>query len=143
MRLPCLTGSSEMIKTTFQDRRDSVRVKRIVTVRHRLYKRDSKKYSDIWQLATTEDMSYSGLLFASVLPYKTGDTLELEVVMSGVLYLFKGYGSVVRVSENRKGYYYIGIKYVDLKNRHRDAKTLINSNRRVARAKVSKSSKKN
>ncbi len=121
-----------MIKTSFNDRRDSVRVKRIVTVRHRLHKRDSKKYNDIWQLATTEDMSYSGLLFSSVLPYKAGDTLELEVVMSGVLYLFKGYGSVVRVGENRKGYYQIGVKYIDLKNRHRDAKSLIRSHRKEA-----------
>ena len=126
-----------MIKTNFQDRRDSVRVKRIVTVRHRLHKRLSKKYNDIWQLATTEDMSYSGLLFASVLPYKPGDIIELEVVMSGVLYLFKGYGSVVRVSENRKGYYHIGVKYVDLKDRHRDAKSLLDSNRRAKPSKVS------
>jgi hypothetical protein len=127
-----------MIKTTFQDRRDSVRVKRIVTVRHRLHKRGSKKYNDIWQLATTEDMSYSGLLFSSVLPYKSGDILELEVVMSGVLYLFKGYGSVVRVGENRKGYYQIGVKYIDLKNRHRDAKSLIDSNRKAVPSQVKK-----
>lgn len=131
-----------MIKTNFHDRRDSVRVKRIVTVRHRLHKRESKKYNDVWQLATTEDMSYSGLLFSSALPYKAGDTLELEVVMSGVLYLFKGYGSVIRVGENRKGYYQIGVKYIDLKNRHRDAKSLIDSNRRVDSVKKKKSSKK-
>ena len=106
-----------MIDANFHDRRDSVRVKRIVTVRHRLFKRDGKKREDIWQLATTEDMSYSGLLFSSVLPYKTEDIIELQVVMSGVLYLFNGYGRVVRVGKEKSGSYHVGIKYVDLKSR--------------------------
>ena len=119
-----------MIKTNFQERRDSVRVKRIVTVRHRLHKRDNKKRDDIWQLATTEDMSYSGLLFTSVLPYQAGDIVELQVVMSGVLFLFNGYGRVVRVSENKKQGHWIAVKYVDLKERHRDAKSLIASHRK-------------
>lgn len=131
-----------MIKPNFQDRRDSVRVKRIVTVRHRLHKRGSKKHDDIWQLSTTEDMSYSGLLFASVLPYQPADILELEVVMSGVLFLFKGYGSVVRVSENRKGYYQVAVKYADLKGRHRDAKSLLINNRKANPPKTSNSSSK-
>ncbi len=119
-----------MIKTNFQERRDSVRVKRIVTVRHRLYKRGNKKREDIWQLATTQDMSYSGLLFTSALPYQVDDILELQVVMSGVLYLFNGYGRVVRVAENNKNFYHTAVKYVDLKSRHRDAKTLIDSQRK-------------
>ena len=118
-----------MIKTNVQERRDSVRIKRIVTVRHRLHKRDNKKREDIWQLATTEDMSYSGLLFNSVLPYEKEDIVELQVVMSGVLYLFNGYGRVVRVLKNHKEYFQIAVKYVDLKSRHRDAKSLITSSR--------------
>lgn len=127
-----------MIKPNFHERRDSIRVKRIVTVRHRLHKRDNKKREDIWQLATTQDMSYSGLLFTSALPYKMGDMVELEVVMSGVLSLFNGYGKVVRVSEDQSDFYLIAVRYVDLKYRHRDAKSLIKSQRK----KVVKSSPK-
>lgn len=125
-----------MIKTNVQERRDSVRIKRIVTVRHRLHKRDNKKREDIWQLSTTEDMSYSGLLFNSVLPYQTDDVLELQVVMSGVLFLFNGYGRVVRVLKNEKDYFQVAVKYVDLKSpRHRDAKSLIASNRKAVPSK--------
>jgi hypothetical protein len=122
-----------MHKPNFNERRDGVRVKRIVTVRHRLNKRDNKKREDVWQLATTEDMSYSGLLFTSVLPYKVNDTVELQVVMSGVLFLFNGFGRVIRVTENKdKDSYQIAVKYVDLKskNRHRDAKSLIASHKK-------------
>lgn len=114
-----------MSKNNYNERRDSVRVKRIVTVRHRLHRRDNKKREDVWQLSTTEDMSYSGLLFSSILPYKLGDTVELQVVMSGVLYLFNGYGKVVRISEKQKGVFLVAVKYADLKTRHRDAKSLI------------------
>ncbi len=113
-----------MINTNFHDRRDSVRVKRIVTVRHRLFKREGKKREDIWQLATTEDMSYSGLLFSSALPYKIEDIVELQVVMSGVLYLFNGYGKVVRMVREKGGTFHVGIKYVDLKSRRNVAKGL-------------------
>jgi len=119
-----------MIKKNFNERRDGVRVRRIVTVRHRLHKRDNKVREDVWQLATTEDMSYSGLLFTSVLPYKANDVVELQVVMSGVLFLFNGFGRVMRVAENKKDSYRIAVKYVDLKNRHRGAKSLIASHRK-------------
>ena len=118
-----------MIKTNVNERRDGVRVKRIVTVRHRLHKRDNKIREDVWQLATTEDMSYSGLLFTSVLPYKTNDVVELQVVMSGVLFLFNGFGRVIRVSKDKDSYQ-IAVKYVDLKSRHRDAKSLIAAHRK-------------
>jgi hypothetical protein len=131
-----------MIKTNVNDRRDSVRVKRIVTVRHRLHKRGKTEREDIWQLATTQDMSYSGILFTSALPYKTGDIVELNVVMSGVLSLFNGFGRVVRVTESRKGYFQIGAKYVDLQKRHRDAKSLVSANRDQTPAKKSSSKPK-
>ncbi len=110
-----------MINSNYQDRRDSVRIRRIVTVRHKLFKRAGKKHEDIWQLATTEDMSYSGLLFSSALPYKMDDIIELQVVMSGVLYLFNGYGKVVRVAKEKGGTFHVAVKYADLKSRRRSA----------------------
>ena len=107
------------------ERRDSIRAKRIVTVRHRIVEHNGKKVDSMWQLSTTENMSLSGLLFVSALAYHMGDTVELQVVMSGVLDIFNGYGKVVRTTRNKGGYYLIGVKYVDLKIKKRPAKTLL------------------
>ena len=79
----------------------------------------------MWQLATTENMSLSGLLFVSALAYQSGDIVELQVVMSGVLEIFNGFGKVVRSIRNKGGYYQVGVKYVDLKSRRRSAKTVL------------------
>ena len=78
-------------------------------------------------MATTENMSLSGLLFVSALAYHPGDIIELQVIMSGVLDIFNGYGKVVRTSRNKGGYYQVGVKYVDLKSKRRPAKTLLAS----------------
>ena len=115
-------------KDLFEERRDSVRAKRIITVRHRLIKHNNRKTDSIWQLATTENMSLSGLLFVSALAYHPGDIIELQVVMSGVLDIFNGYGKVIRATRNKGGYYHVGVKYVDLKPKSRSAKTLFANN---------------
>jgi hypothetical protein len=115
-------------QNSFEERRDSIRAKRIITVRHRLVKHNGRKVTDsMWQLATTENMSLSGLLFVSGLVYHPGDIVELQVVMSGVLDIFNGFGKVMRASRNKGGYYQIGVKYVDLKSRRRSAKTVLSS----------------
>jgi hypothetical protein len=114
-------------KLSFEERRDSVRAKRIITVRHRLVKHNNHKVNSMWQLATTENMSLSGLLFVSALVYHVGDILELQVVMSGLLDIFNGYGKVVRLSRNKGGYYQVAVRYVDLKSKRRSAKTLLAS----------------
>lgn len=111
----------------FQERRDSVRAKRIITVRHRLTKHNNRKVNAMWQMSTTENMSLSGLLFVSALDYHQGDIIELQVVMSGILDIFNGYGKVVRSVRNKGGYYQIAVKYVDLKSRHRPAKSILTS----------------
>jgi len=110
---------------SFEDRRDSIRAKRIVTVRHRLIKHNNHKVNSMWQLAATENMSVSGLLFVSALEYHPGDIIELQVVMSGILDIFNGYGKVIRACRNKGGYYQIGVKYVDLKMKRRAAKSLL------------------
>lgn len=110
-----------------EERRDSIRAKRIITVRHRLVEKNGKKIESMWQLSTTENMSLSGLLFVSALPYQLGDVVELQVVMSGVLDIFNGYGKIMRSSRNKSGNYHVGVKYVDLKTKKRSAKTLLKS----------------
>jgi len=114
-------------QSSFEERRDSVRAKRIITVRHRLIKHNNRKVNSIWQLAATENMSLSGLLFVSALVYHPGDIVELQVVMSGVLDIFNGYGKVVRATRNKSGNYHVGVKYVDLKSKRRPAKTVLAS----------------
>ena len=110
---------------SFEERRDSFRAKRIITVRHRLVEHNGKKTETMWQLSTTENMSLSGLLFAGAISYRVGDIVELQVVMSGVLDIFNGYGKVVRTTRNKGGYYQVGVKYVSLKPKKRPAKTLL------------------
>ena len=114
-----------MKNNPYEERRDSVRAKRIITVRHRLIKHNNRKTDSIWQLATTENMSLSGLLFVSALAYHPGDIIELQVVMSGVLDIFNGYGKVIRSIRNKGGYYQVGVKYVDLKSKRRSVKSIL------------------
>jgi len=107
------------------ERRDSVRAKRIITVRHRRVKHKGRNLEAVWQWSLTKDMSLSGLLFVSALPYEVDDIVELQVVMSGVLDIFNGYGKVVRVVRNKDGYDDVGVKYVELKSQKRPAKSLV------------------
>lgn len=106
----------------FEERRRGVRAKRIITVRHRLHKRGRKTFKPVWHISTTEDMSISGLLFLSANEYEIDDILELQVVMSGALDIFNGFGRVARVVPEGRTYFHIGIEYTDLKSRGRSAK---------------------
>jgi hypothetical protein len=108
-----------------EERRDSVRAHRIITVRHRLVRHKHRKTDSIWQVATTENMSLGGLLFSSGLPYQPGDIIELQVVMSGILDIFNGYGKVLRVIRKKGGTHQVAVKYVDLKTRRRPAKSMV------------------
>jgi hypothetical protein len=110
---------------SFQERRDSVRANRIITVHHRLVKHNNRKVNAEWQLSTTENMSLSGLLFTSASDYHPDDIIELQVIMSGFLDIFNGYGKVVRTSRNKGGYYQVAVKYVDLRSKNRPAKSIL------------------
>lgn len=112
-----------MVSKEIIERRRGVRAKRIITIRHRLAKRNGKKVNREWALSVTENMSISGLLFLSPEEYKHGDVIELQVVMSGVLDIFNGYGEVVRI-DKKKGREYVAVQYVEVKQRKRSAKRL-------------------
>jgi hypothetical protein len=114
-------------KDFLKEQRDSVRARRVVTVRHRLVKHNNRRADSIWQLSVSENMSLSGLLLKSTVDYKPGDIIELEVVMSGVLDIFIGFGKVIRTLSQKDGNYQIGIKYIDLKSKYRTAKTILAS----------------
>ena len=85
-----------------------------------------------WHLSTTHDMSLLGLAFLSDVPYAIDDALELHVVMSGILDIYKGYGKVVRVERKTTGaFYLIAVKFVDSRvvKKTRKAKTMTGKNR--------------
>jgi hypothetical protein len=113
----------------FDDRRDSIRAARIVTVKHRRVQHKGQKVEGTWQVSMTENMSVSGLLFVSAFVYEQDDLVELEVVMSGMVDLFKGYGQVIRSIHHKGGHYHVAVKYVDLKampkSKTRSAKRII------------------
>jgi hypothetical protein len=113
-----------MMKRPIDERRSSVRAKRIITVRHRLHKRGRKAVRDDWHLSVSQDMSATGLLFVSAFAYELRDVVEVQVVMSGVLDIFNGYGEVVRVNEQKNGAFHVALHYVDLKPQRRSAKSL-------------------
>ena len=102
-----------MKKSHFHERRKYIRAKRVLSIQHRLYKRRGKLVKDSWHLSTTENMSVNGLLFSSPVSYHKGDMIELEVVMSGILSVFKGQAKVLRAEERRLGaYYVIAVKFL-------------------------------
>jgi hypothetical protein len=110
-------------KKSVAERRAAVRANRTLTIQHRLFRSHSSKFVTEWLLSTTKNMSVTGLLFFSHVPYKVGDIIELEVTMSGVIEVLKGFAKVVRVIKNAPVSYDIAVKLVDLKPRSRSAKS--------------------
>jgi len=68
-------------------------------------------------------MSHSGLLFLSTVPYRKGDVLEIQVVMSGVIEIYHGQAEVVRVTEVGNTSFDVGVKNVLPKAPPRKAKS--------------------
>ena len=102
------------------ERRQAVRAKRILSIQYRLVKSRSRGGDTRWYLSTTHDMSSRGLAFLSDIPYKAGDILELNTVMSGVIDVIKGYGRVVRVEEKKRAaVYLIAVKFIEPSIVHR------------------------
>ena len=114
-----------MVKTAAEDRRIYIRAKRVLSIQFRLFKSKIKNLDRTWHLSTTYDMSVGGIAFYTDKEFRKGDILEVEVVMSGVLNIFKGFGKVVRV-ERKKGaaYFLIALKLINKKGK-REAKTYV------------------
>ena len=99
-------------KKNFIERRQAVRSRRILSIQFRLFKSKSKRRQDTaWHISTTHDMSATGLSFISDVAYQIGDILELNMVLSGVIDIYKGFGKVVRLEEKNPGsIYFIAVK---------------------------------
>lgn len=105
------------------ERRNGERVNRVIAIRHRLVKRTGRKAPTEWSLSTTKNMSHSGLLFLSSIPYRKGDILEIQVVMSGVIDVYRGKAQVMRVIEVGDTAFDVGVRNVLPKAPPRKAKS--------------------
>lgn len=86
-----------------KERRSCSRATRILSIEYRLYKSGRRHSDPNWHLSTTEDVSPEGLSFYSDYEYRPGDILDVRVVMSGLLEVFKGQCEVVRAEQKRLG----------------------------------------
>ena len=100
-----------------KERRRHIRARRDMTIEHRLYKRNGKIFETNWQISKTKNMSLSGILFSSEFPYLVGDTLEVRVVVSGVLDIFNGFAKVVRIEKKNSKFIDAAIAFIDERNR--------------------------
>ena len=128
-----------MVKqSVVEERRQAIRAKRILSIQFRLAKSKFRDSDKSWHLSTTYDMSVLGLSFLSEVPFSVEDTLELHVVMSGVLDIFKGYGKVVRVERKESAaFYLIAVKFSENKalTERKAASAVGNRLRKVAKSK--------
>ncbi len=125
-----------MIKNSIEDRRRNIRAQRILSIRHRLHKRGNQTFNPPWYVSLTENMSVNGILFNSAAPYQIDDIIELEVVLSGVLDIFSGYGKVVRVDKKDSGVVYsVAVMLIDLKNKGRRFKNIARENIQLQKSK--------
>ena len=89
------------------ERRVWIRAKRVLSVQVRLVKSKRKNFDRSWHTTTTCDMSLGGIAFYSDREYREGETLEVHVLMSGLLDIFKGLVKVVRVERKKTGAHYL------------------------------------
>lgn len=90
------------------ERRRAIRARRVLSIQFRLIKSRGRAVADShWHLSTTQDMSAVGISFLSEVPFRLTDVLELHMVLSGVIDIYKGSGKVVRVEEKVPGRSYL------------------------------------
>jgi hypothetical protein len=106
------------MKTSVKERRIHIRAKRVLSIEFRLVSPKRKNMDTQWHLSTTQDMSLGGIAFFSDVEYRVGDVLEVRVVMSGILDIFKGLVKIVRVEQrSAHSYFLVAVKFVTSKSR--------------------------
>ncbi len=119
-----------MVKQAVRERRNWVRAKRVLSIEFRLKKGSRKGGDSDWHLSTTHDMSLGGLTFFTDIEYRMGDTLELHVVMSGILDIFNGLGKIVRIEKKKSGsYFLVAVRFLSNKLTYRKAKAYTSKKR--------------
>ena len=113
-----------MVHEIIKERRSSLRTKRVLSIEHRCVSSQRKNLEKSWYLSTTEDISFGGLTFYTDYEYRPGDVLELRVVMSGLLDIFKGLAKVVRIEKKEMAsYFLVAVNFQEKKTRSKNIKT--------------------
>jgi hypothetical protein len=95
-----------MVQQGIKERRQFIRAKRVLAIEYRQPAHKGKKVNE-WNLSTTEDMSLGGIKFFSDHEFRAGDLLEIRVVMSGVLDIYKGMVKIVRVEKKASSSFFV------------------------------------
>jgi len=107
-----------MVRQAAKERRNWIRAKRVLSIQYRLAQSQRRSINRTWHLSMTEDMSPAGLSFYTNCEYHVNDVLEIQVIMSGLLELYKGFGKIVRIERKSMGVcYLVAIKFVERKTR--------------------------
>ncbi len=123
-----------MPKKSGNERRHFIRAKRVLSIQYRLSSTTKRSTTKKWNLSVTQNMSVGGLLFYSDKEYKEGDILDIHVIMSGVLDIFKGKAKIVRNEKKKTGAnFLIAVKYIDKKLSSRKLKTYTTKKRSAKR----------
>ena len=123
-----------MIKSGME-RRNFPRAKRVLSIEYRLINPKRRGIDNTWHLSTTEDMSLGGIGFYSEYEFRAADVLEVRVVMSGVLDIFKGFVKVIRVDRKKTGsYFFVAAKF--LQKAARPAKSYSSRSNRLKKVSV-------
>lgn len=110
-----------MVKELLQERRSWLRAKRVVSIQFRLIQSRGKHTDKAWHLSMTEDMGLGGVSFYAETEYQINDVLEIHIMMSGILDLFKGYGKIVRIEKKAMGVcYLVAVKFVERESKSRN-----------------------
>ncbi len=101
-----------MVKPLLKERRLCLRTQRILSIEYRLKKGRLKNADRSWHLSTTHEISLGGVSFYSDYEYHTGDVLEIQVAMSGVINVFRGFGKIVHVQHKQMAAsYLVAVKF--------------------------------
>lgn len=92
---------------TGQERRYCPRAKRIMSIEYRLVKTNRTAADKNWHLSITQDMSCNGLTFYSEQELKKDEQLEVQIIMSGILEIYKGKAKVIRSERKKMGANYL------------------------------------
>lgn len=113
-----------MPKKEIDERRQWTRAKRIMSIQFRSVEKGKEPDDNSWKLSTTQDMSVGGLSFYTDKELHIGDTIQLLVVMSGVLEIYNGFAKVVHVHRKKTGsHFLIGIELIQKPLKKRSAKS--------------------
>ncbi len=103
-----------MVKQALSERRRHIRAKRILSIQFKLAKGQKRRVDRSLGLSTTQDLGAGGLSFYTDREYCAGDILDLHIIMSGVLDIYKGQAQVVRIGRKKSGACFLAaVKFIE------------------------------